>query len=108
MNTTRAKQGAKHMLAHSPSVLEAERMNEEEYDDVWPTRSPSSARRYQGRADVRTETGRATDVQDQTSRRGHAHLVGERHTIPPRRTATPRRVPTLQTSVDSVEGNVQG
>lgn len=108
MNTTRAKQGAKHMPTYSSSVLEADRMNEDEYDDVWPARPPSSVRRYQGQADVRTETGRVPDVQDRTSRRGHVRLAGERHPIPPRRTTSQKHVPALQTSVESIKGNVQG
>jgi hypothetical protein len=69
-------------------------LNEGEYE--WPTRQPSSARRYQGQADVRTETGRAADVQVQPGRRSYVNPAGERHTIPARRTAG--RIPALQTA----------
>lgn len=52
----------------------------EEYDDVWPTRTPSSTRRY--RSDVKSEVGRApADVQGM--------VLGERKQIvPARRTAS--------------------
>jgi hypothetical protein len=57
----------------------------EEYDDAWPTRMPTSARRYQ--SDVRVETGRkAADVQDDyhfVSRPPNSH----KNRVPARRTA---------------------
>jgi hypothetical protein len=65
-------------------------LDEGEYDDVWPTRLPSSARRYQGLADVQVPSGRRGDVNSSSAR----------HTIPPRRTATQKRV-----SIN--EGNTQ-
>lgn len=73
-------------------------LNEGDYDDVWPARQPSSARRYQGQADVHFEAGRVADVQTQQSRRGSRASSGERHTVPPRRAATQGRVPALQTA----------
>ena len=94
MDSTRAQQGTRHMPARYQSITEEEMLNEGEYDDVWPVRPSSSARRYQGLADIRTETGRAADVQIQPGRRGRAG--SERHTIPPRRTATQARVPAVQ------------
>ncbi|HTK10393.1 MAG TPA: hypothetical protein VL485_24695 [Ktedonobacteraceae bacterium] len=59
---------------------------DDEYDDVYPTRTPSSARRYQG--DVRLEVGRvAADVQ---SGRGDyvSSYAADRQRVPARRTAT--------------------
>ncbi|GAC1393826.1 MAG: hypothetical protein NVS4B11_23550 [Ktedonobacteraceae bacterium] len=63
---------------------------DEEYDDVWPSRMPTSTRRYQG--DVKAETGRAkADVQS-SSQREHRIASNQGrpggNTIPPRRTAT--------------------
>ena len=71
---------------------------EDEYDDVWPVRMSSSARRYQGLADVRTEVGRThADVQSLASegsyRRGN---FGGKSTVPPRRSATQTDIPVVQ------------
>ncbi len=68
---------------------------EEEYDDVWPSRMPTSARRYQ--SDVKTDTGRA-DVQLSSQREHRTSNPGRTggNTIPPRRTAT-QSMPALQT-----------
>src|SRR5258708_20776359 len=85
VNSMRIQQGKGRTPAHSLSVTEEEMVNEGEYDDVWPARSPSSSRRYQGLADVRTETGRTANVQDQSGRRGYRNLAGDRLTIPTRR-----------------------
>jgi hypothetical protein len=60
--------------------------DDDEYDDVYPTRTPSSARRYQG--DVHLEVGRVTaDVQ---SGRGDyvSSYAADRQRVPARRTAT--------------------
>ena len=61
---------------------------DEEYDDVWPSRMPTSVRRY--RSDVRTGPGRFSgDVQSfsqQDNRVSNPGRTGS--TIPPRRTAT--------------------
>ena len=91
MNSTRIQQGTKRTPTRSPSVAEEELVDEGEYDDVWPARPPSSARRYQGLADVQVQSGQ----------RGYVNLAGERHTIPPRRTAGQGRVPALQTRPSS-------
>ncbi|HEY0757158.1 MAG TPA: hypothetical protein VGD98_24605 [Ktedonobacteraceae bacterium] len=80
------------MPARSQPVTDEEMLNEGEYDDMWPSRPPTSTRRYQRSADVSTETGLTGDVQSQ---RGSARLPGELHTIPPRRTATRNRLPAL-------------
>src|SRR5579883_1559786 len=84
------------MPARYQFITEEEMINEGEYDDVWPVRPASSARRYQSLADVRSETGRTADVQTQSSRRVSGRAGNERHTIPPRRTATQARVPAVQ------------
>ncbi len=68
---------------------------DEEYDDVWPSRMPTSTRRYHG--DVRTEVGRATtDVLASGAYRTSSNpgRTGG-NTIPPRRTAT-QSIPALQ------------
>jgi len=63
---------------------------DEEYDDVWPSRMPTSARRYH--SDVKTETGRATTDVQMSSQREHRTSSNPGrtggNTIPPRRTAT--------------------
>ncbi len=70
---------------------------EEEYDDVWPMRIASSARRYQGLADVRTEVGRAhPDVQSLASQRTYRVTGTEQSAVPPRRTATQGSIPVVQ------------
>jgi hypothetical protein len=66
--------------------------DDDEYDDIYPTRTPSSARRYQG--DVRLEVGRvAADVQ---SGRGDyvSSYAADRQRVPARRTAT-QSVPSV-------------
>jgi hypothetical protein len=70
---------------------------DEEYDDVWPMRISSSARRYQGLADVKTEVGRArADVQSLASQRSYRVTSTEKSTVPPRRTATQGNIPVVQ------------
>lgn len=76
-------------------------LNEGEFDDVWPARPSSSTRRYQGLADIRSETGRTADVQPQPARRRYTNPADERHTIPPRRTATQGRIPAIQAAPPS-------
>ena len=67
--------------------------DEEEYD-VFPTRSPSSVRRYH--SDTRMESGRArADVQSMTLARD-ARIPGRKSAIPPRSTATQTNVPTVR------------
>ena len=71
---------------------------EDEYDDVWPVRMSSSARRYQGLADVRTEVGRThADVQSLSSERSYRQgNSGGKSTVPPRRSATQTDIPVVQ------------
>ena len=96
MEYIRARQGTRRTPARYQRITEEEMLNEGEYDDVWPVRPPNSTRRYQGLADVHTETGRAADAASQPSRRTHNSMLNERHTIPPRRTATQGYVPAIQ------------
>jgi len=70
--------------------------DDEEYDDVWPSRMPTSARRYQ--SDARSEAGRTSaDVQALSQgdyRTSNPGRTGS--TIPPRRTATQVNLPAVQ------------
>jgi hypothetical protein len=84
-------------------VTDDDMLNEEEYDDVWPTRLPTSSRRYQSMPDIQTETGRRqNDSMSLTAQRQSAsgYTRESRAAIPPRRTAT-------QTSIPAVQGNRQ-
>ena len=68
--------------------------DDDEYDDVFPTRMPSSARRYH--SDARTESGRTrADVQSMTVARD-THVPGRKSAIPPRSTATQTSVPSAR------------
>ena len=98
MDSRRSQPGTRRMPARYQRVTDEEMLNEGEYDDVWPARPPSSARRYQGLADVYTEDRRPSDVQAQTGQRGSGRAAIERHTIPPRRTATQGHLPALRAS----------
>ncbi len=69
--------------------------DEEEYDDVWPTKMPTSTRRYAGLADVRTEVGRVpADVQVLSSQ--HTIRPRTKSTVPPRQSATQTDLPIIQ------------
>ena len=80
---------------------------DEEYDDVWPSRMPTSARRYHN--DVKAETGRTpADVQVSSQREYRTSSNPERtggNTIPPRRTAT-QSIPVTQVPHRAVTQNV--
>ncbi len=85
----------------------------DEYDDDWPLRMPSSARRYAPPAEVQTEGGHArisstertrADVRtlssqasqsSQFSRGNRGEDMKSRSTIPPRRTATQTSIPVV-------------
>jgi hypothetical protein len=68
-------------------VVDKSNFAAEQYDDdIWPTRMPTSTRRYQ--SDVKTETGRkAADVQDEYHFVAH-NPHGRKNAVPARRTAT--------------------
>jgi hypothetical protein len=86
--------------AVSQSVNQAEAFEEEDDADTWDTRMPSSARRYQGLADVRTEVGHTpADVQTfGTARKSGMGYTGRQTAIPPRRSATQTNIPAVQVS----------
>lgn len=92
------KATAQYVRVKPTDVDEALEMEDEEYDDVWPPRMSSSARRYQDRADVRTEAGRTTaDVQPLRGERTYrTYTTGVYSAIPPRRTATQTSLPAVQ------------
>ena len=75
--------------------------NDVEYDDDWPTRMPTSARRYQSIPDVRMEAGRRqSDELPNTDQRYYAsgNTRQSRAVIPPRRTATQAGIPAVQST----------
>jgi hypothetical protein len=69
---------------------------DDEYDDEWPPRMPSSVRRYH--SDVKTETGRTSPDVQSLAQNDYLSNPGRRTAIPPRRTATQTRLPALQSS----------
>src|SRR2546429_3214289 len=94
-------QRSRQMPAQPIKIIEDDKVNEEEYDDIWPTRMPTSSRRYQSKPDVRTEAGyRQGDVQQNTAQRYYSsgNTRESRAVIPPRRTATQTGLPAVQSS----------
>src|SRR5215471_3407181 len=76
-------------------------VNDDDYDEIWPIRLPTSTRRYHDVPDVRTESGRKqADSLPLTSQRYSApgNTRTGRSAIPPRRTST-------QTSIAAMQGN---
>ena len=76
-------------------------ISNEEYDDDWSTRMPSSARRYQSLPDIRRETGRReSDDLLNTDQRyyGSGNTRQSRAVIPTRRAATQAGMPAIQSS----------
>jgi hypothetical protein len=73
------KQGVTRGQVSTPDIFD------EEYDDIWPSRSASSVRRY--RSDVAEEIGHA-QADDLTWSRSRTSRSGRRNAIPARRTAT--------------------
>src|SRR5579863_666591 len=67
---------------------------EEAYDDTWPSRMPTSARRYQ--SDVRSETERARGDAQVSSQRDSRTSSKQKSSIPARRTATQIDLPAVQ------------
>ncbi len=99
MNQYRNQQRTQRAPARPQRDTDDDLFNEDEYDDAWPTRMPTSAHRYQSTPDIQTETGRrhvdslpgAAQSYNSNSRPGRAP-------IPPRRSAT-------QTGIPAVQGN---
>ncbi len=69
--------------------------DDDELDDVYPTRMPSSVRRY--RSDVNTETGRArADAHSVMLAKSDSQIPGRKSAVPPRRTATQTSLPVAR------------
>src|SRR5947199_3189707 len=87
----RSLQRARHMPATHETSMNNQDIFGEEHDDIWPSRMPSSTRRY--RSDVKTEVGR-TPADAQHIVLSNSHNVypksasGRRNPVPPRRTET--------------------
>jgi hypothetical protein len=95
------QQRSRRVPAQQIINTEDDMLNEDEYDDFWPPRTPTSSRRYQSMPDVRTETGhRQSDAQLYTDQRYYAsgNTRESRGVIPPRRTATQTGLPAIQGS----------
>jgi len=87
----------KHGSNRYQSIREEDMLHAEEDDEMWKSRQPSSARRYQGLADIREESGRSADVRALPGKRSYISPArGERNTIPPRRAATQARISAIQ------------
>src|SRR6266702_8787437 len=99
VDQSQLQQRGKYTSAQHIQVARSdEALQEDEYDDVWPVRMSSSARRYTGLADVRTEVGRVhADVQSLASERSYRQgNSGGKSTVPPRRSATQTAIPVVQ------------
>jgi hypothetical protein len=95
------QQRSRRVPAQQIKITEDDMLNEEEYDDVWPSRMPNSSRRYQSIPDVRTETARRQgDAQLNTDQRYYAsgNSRQSRAVIPSRRTATQTGLPVVPSS----------
>ena len=95
------QQRSRRVPAQQIKITEDDMVNEEEYDDVWPSRMPNSSRRYQSTPDVRIETGRRQgDAQLNTDQRYYAsgNSRQSRAVIPSRRTATQTGLPVVPSS----------
>jgi hypothetical protein len=95
------QQRSRRVPAHQIKTTEDDMLNEEEYDDVWPSRMPNSSRRDQSTPDVRIETGRRQgDAQLNTDQRYYAsgNSRQSRAVIPSRRTATQTGLPVVPSS----------
>lgn len=111
-NRTQSRQqpSRRETYAEQVEITDDDILNEGEYeyDDVWPTRMPTSARRYQGLADVRTEVGRAqADVEPFPTLRNSRGAPSSKSAIPARRSATQTNIPAVQSNrLSPVASNV--
>lgn len=102
MNPNRIQQTGRYASAKPQTQINEDLFDEEEYDgdadDAWPTRMPSSTRRYQKLPDVKAEVGRAkADVQSPPRQHRYpTNSSGRKSTIPPRRSATQTGIPVAQ------------
>ena len=96
---TQAQRARRVSSAKRSPLSDEEMLGEGERDDIWHVRMPSSARRYQGLADVEAEVGRApADVLEMMGMTRESRATSpERQTqVPARRSATQTRVPAAQ------------
>lgn len=81
------------------SHVDSENYFDAEYDDIWPSRMPSSTRRY--RSDVKTDAGYTqADVQPVPSYPESNYPIthpGRKSSVPARKTATQVGMPVVQT-----------
>jgi len=93
---TRSQRSQRTPPAANPVADKRRMADDSDYEyDVFPSRMPSSARRYH--SDARMESGRTpADVQAMALARD-AHIPGRKSAIPPRRTATQTSVPVART-----------
>ena len=93
-HTQRTRSMSVRQAQNNPDVFD------EEYNDIWPSRTPTSTRRYT--SDVRADAERTRgDTQLPSSRTGYVTASGNggsrKNSIPPRRTATQTHLPVVQT-----------
>ena len=89
-------------MTSEPDVLD------EEYDDIWPTRMPSSVRRYHSDDEGGGDTRMGADVQSHysTINGSNRYHQARRNSVPARSTATQGRVPAVQTRRTSTQSSV--
>ena len=100
MDQMRMQQRNRRIPARQEPVTDDVMEQEDEYDDIWPTRMPSSARRYLARPDVSMETGRKrADVRSLSSQGYSNNSRPQRYgSIPPRRSATQTNIPAIRSN----------
>ena len=87
------QQRNRRMSVRQEPVTDDSMGQDDEYDDVWPTRLPSSSRRYLAQPDVSREAGRGpADVRSFSSHRTSGN------SIPPRRSATQTNIPAIKSN----------
>lgn len=93
----RSVQRSNYTPAKQTYVVNNEDIFDSEYDDVWPTRKPTSTRRYQ--SDVNIDLGRTQgDVQSPAYSNYPTTRTGRRSSVPARSTATQASMPAAQSS----------
>lgn len=101
MDQSRIPQRSRRTPSQPIRNTEDDLANDVDYDDEWPTRIPSSARRYKTIPDVRTQAGyRQSDELPNPDQRyyGSSNTRQSRAAIPPRRTATQVGIPAVQST----------
>ena len=93
----RQTQRTRNVSTISRQVADRSRVpfDDDEPDDLYPTRMPSSVRRY--RSDVNTETGRArADAQSVVLAKNDSQIPNRKSAVPPRRAATQTSLPVAR------------